>query len=78
MNALAEITPRIDEEFCADTMPCPGCAAQIPEPKSTSYRGLGRMEHEWQCYRCGEAFRTNARMAGMIELEPHESAAAAR
>jgi hypothetical protein len=78
MHGLAEIKPFAGEESCAESTPCPACTAPLNEPKSAIYRGLGRIEHVWLCKACGESFHTTARMAGMIDLEPHEPAATAR
>jgi hypothetical protein len=62
----------------SDRSACPACGTLIAEPKSSDYLGLGRIEHSWRCEGCGEAFRTTARMAGMVEVEPQASIAAAR
>jgi hypothetical protein len=70
-------TPTIaaDVSF-ADHIHCPACAAPLKDPRTTNYLGLGRIEHEWHCHRCGDAFRTGARMAGLIDAETQPAAPA--
>jgi hypothetical protein len=62
----------------SDRSACPACSAPISEPRSSDYLGLGRIEHSWHCRECGEQFRTTARMAGLVEVEPQVSIAAVR
>jgi hypothetical protein len=60
----------------SDRSACPACGAPLTEPRSSDYLGLGRIEHSWHCDSCGENFRTTARMAGLIDVEPQTSIAA--
>jgi hypothetical protein len=76
MQAVAAIrTVSADNDF--DGAACPKCSLLIAEPKSSDYRGLGRIEHSWHCPSCGENFRTDARMAGSIEFEQDSVSVAA-
>jgi hypothetical protein len=52
-----------------DSAPCPNCGTAVAAPKSSDYRGLGRIEHSWHCGACGTNFRTMASVAGLIEVE---------
>jgi hypothetical protein len=59
----------------ADLPACPKCDEVLIGPKTSSYLGLGRIEHTWHCDACGIQFQTKARLAGMIEADPAEFAA---
>jgi RNase P subunit RPR2 len=73
MQAIAAIHSVIaDNDF--DGEACPKCSTLIAEPKSSDYRGLGRIEHSWQCTSCGDKFKTTARMAGVDDFEQDEAA----
>lgn len=61
----------------ADLARCPNCAEVLLGPKMSSYRGLGRIEHNWHCDACGTAFRTTSRLAGIVDVEEIEVPAAA-
>jgi ribosomal protein L37AE/L43A len=52
----------------ADLSPCPNCGRPLVAPQSSSYLGLGRIEHTWHCDQCGNTFQTKARMAGVVEV----------
>lgn len=51
----------------SDLSPCPNCGELLIGPRSSSYLGLGRIEHAWLCDGCGERFRTTTRLAGLAE-----------
>ena len=70
MAALAACSDKQHEGQLNDLSCCPNCIALLAGPQSSSYLGLGRIEHVWYCQACGETFRTSARMAGSIEVEP--------
>jgi hypothetical protein len=67
MTAIAvnSILSRDDDDHTS----CPNCGSAVVEPKSSDYRGLGRIEHAWHCNACGANFRTMASVAGLIEVE---------
>jgi uncharacterized protein with PIN domain len=76
MQAVAAIrTTSADSDF--DGSACPKCGTLIAEPKSSDYRGLGRIEHSWHCKSCGDNFRTKAHMAGVVEFDPENLSVAA-
>jgi hypothetical protein len=78
MTAFAVSSANRHDPQLNDLSSCPNCAALLAGPQSSNYLGLGRIEHVWRCEVCGEAFRTTARMAGLIEVEPQAPVAAAR
>jgi len=78
MTAFAVSSANQHETQLNDSSSCPNCFAFLAGPQSSNYLGLGRIEHVWHCRTCGETFRTTARMAGLIEVEPQASIAAAR
>jgi hypothetical protein len=78
MTAFAVSSANQREAQLNDLSSCPNCFALLAGPQSSNYLGLGRIEHFWQCETCGEAFRTTARMAGLIEVEPQAPIDAAR
>lgn len=51
----------------ADMSPCPGCGELLIGPASSTYLGLGRIEHTWRCDACGGEFHTKSRLAGIVE-----------
>jgi hypothetical protein len=51
----------------SDLSPCPNCGELLIGPQSSSYLGLGRIEHAWLCEGCGQKFRTTARLAGVAD-----------
>lgn len=74
MQAIAAVhSVSADNDF--DGAACPKCSTLIAEPKSSDYRGLGRIEHSWRCPSCGDKFTTAAHMAGVDDFEPEETAA---
>lgn len=75
MQGLAAVTAPAAEDG-RDLLPCPDCGTPLAAPHATDYRGLGRIEHSWRCHGCGKEFRTRARMAGAVECEPENAAAA--
>ena len=76
MAALAAGSAEQHEAQLNDLSSCPNCIALLAGPQSSSYLGLGRIEHVWNCQACGETFRTSARMAGSIEVESAKAASA--
>lgn len=76
MQAVAAIRA-VSAENDFDGAICPKCAMPVGEPKSSDYRGLGRIEHSWHCGGCGDRFRTMSRMAGAIEFESDAASVAA-
>ncbi len=75
MQAVAAVREAIDSD--SDGTPCPGCGAVVENPVSSDYRGLGRIEHAWQCRRCGVRFQTTGRMGGCIQADAEPGPAAA-
>lgn len=59
----------------ADLSPCPSCGELLIGPKTSSYLGLGRIEHNWHCDACGTKFRTTTRLAGLVDVDAFEAAA---
>jgi RNase P subunit RPR2 len=51
----------------SDSSACPKCGELLIGPQSSSYLGLGRIEHTWMCHGCGEKFRTATRLAGLAD-----------
>lgn len=51
----------------ADKFSCSRCGERLIGPRMSSYLGLGRIAHFWQCDRCGYHFETTARLAGSID-----------
>jgi hypothetical protein len=60
----------------ADLSPCPSCGELLIGPKTSSYLGLGRIEHNWHCDACGARFKSTTRLAGLVEVEELEHATA--
>jgi hypothetical protein len=68
MKALAEsVAHEPDASRLADLSSCPKCGELLIGPQSSSYLGLGRIEHAWLCDGCGEKFQTTTRLAGVTE-----------
>jgi hypothetical protein len=78
MTAFAVSSANQHDAQLNDLSSCPNCFALLAGPQSSNYLGLGRIEHVWHCRTCSETFRTTARMAGLIEVEPHAPIAEAR
>jgi hypothetical protein len=78
MTAFAVSSANQHEAQLNDLSSCPNCAGLLAGPQSSNYLGLGRIEHVWHCEACGEAFRTTARMARLIEVESQAPIAPAR
>ncbi|MEX0591197.1 MAG: hypothetical protein WD207_08920 [Xanthobacteraceae bacterium] len=81
MTALAATTTSALETSLADLSPCPSCGELLVGPKTSTYLGLGRIEHFWHCDGCGTRFQTSARLAGMVEapaIAPRVPVAASR
>jgi len=53
----------------SDRFACPSCGEMLIGPKTSSYLGLGRIAHSWQCDACGSRFETTARLAGSIDTD---------
>lgn len=68
MTTIAARTARDPEASrLSDLSPCPTCGELSIGPQSSSYLGLGRIEHTWLCDGCGQKFRTTTRLAGVGE-----------
>jgi hypothetical protein len=63
----ATTTLEPDASRLSDLSPCPNCGQLLIGPQTSTYLGLGRIEHAWSCDGCGEKFRTKTRLAGVIE-----------
>jgi hypothetical protein len=66
MTALAAETASTTGTL-ADLSSCPSCGEMLVGPRTSSYLGLGRIEHFWHCEQCGTRFQTSARLAGLID-----------
>lgn len=60
----------------SDRSACPNCGELLIGPKTSSYLGLGRIAHSWQCDGCGSRFETKGRLAGLIDGDGDEADAA--
>jgi hypothetical protein len=67
MTTLAADTTSVPRSRLADLSACPNCGDLLVSPKTSTYLGLGRIEHFWHCDGCGTKFQTSARLAGLID-----------